>query len=756
MIKEIKEKLTAKQYARDYLNFEIKNNRTYSLSRGNNQTCLQFFEDGHFHDYKTGTHGDVIDLCAIYKHGGDKSSAVRELAGLLGIKKKTSGRWKKYVDWQMFKIDNWHKELKHKDYINSRGITDKTIKDLKLGSNEKGIVVPFQKNGYCPYYIIRTYPEKGFYKQPKNKYNENVPWGLHTINNNKDTLYITEGTFDAITLYQEGLSVLSPMGGMFSKSQLTEVLRIAKMFKKLILAFDNDEAGKEFTFKLSKILFENKIEFDVARIETDINNYYVKYKNLNFELLDGVVNLGKSFKTVSEIERFVNKNKPHSNKTDLVKLVESSKHCNRALLKIAISTPNIKFLANEIMKKYEIRFSGGGVYYYYKNNSWNQCDREKIRVYISKELGNFATGSNIKSVETTLNSLSYHPVRYNSKEIWGFQNGVLELSTGKFRAHRKEDNLTFLSEFDYDPQAECPNWINFLESVMNYDEQKITLLQEYAGYVFYPDNKEHQVCLILLGEKSANGKSTFIDAIQRLITSNIYKNPDLISTLEISEFDEQFRRIELKDSILNISSEIHPGKGNGETYFKKVMDGSIINGCRKGTQSINFVSRSKSIFACNEMPKFTETSDASSRRILFVEFNVQFVDTPKFEYQKKKNKKIGENLKKELPGIFNWVYMGYQQLKATNEFTETKEQQEIKKEFKKSTHNVFVFYDEEMNDIANNIITRQELYKIYTTWCLETGHKPSSRTKFVRLINQKIIENEKIENDDTNRRYIFK
>ncbi len=50
-------------------------------------------------------------------------------------------------------------------------------------------------------------------------------------------------------------------------------------------------------------------------------------------------------------------------------------------------------------------------------------------------------------------------------ELFNCRNGTLELPTMTFREHRKEDMLTKQAAVDYDPHAECPQWLAHLDLI---------------------------------------------------------------------------------------------------------------------------------------------------------------------------------------------------------------------------------------------------------------------------------------------------
>ncbi|MDR2184040.1 MAG: hypothetical protein LBO80_00005 [Treponema sp.] len=67
----------------------------------------------------------------------------------------------------------------------------------------------------------------------------------------------------------------------------------------------------------------------------------------------------------------------------------------------------------------------------------------------------------IKALNVTSDNLDTNPWLLNVR------NGTLDVTTGEFRAHRQEDMITKIARVDYDPQAECPAWKQFIREIRN-------------------------------------------------------------------------------------------------------------------------------------------------------------------------------------------------------------------------------------------------------------------------------------------------
>ena len=98
--------------------------------------------------------------------------------------------------------------------------------------------------------------------------------------------------------------------------------------------------------------------------------------------------------------------------------------------------------------------------------------------------------------------------------LLGVQNGVIDLKTGKFRAARQEDLITKRANVTFDPQATCPEWLKFLDTVTGGDSDVQSYMQRVVGYALTGSVRE-EVVFVLYGTGN-NGKSTFRETLHAL------------------------------------------------------------------------------------------------------------------------------------------------------------------------------------------------------------------------------------------------
>ena len=94
-------------------------------------------------------------------------------------------------------------------------------------------------------------------------------------------------------------------------------------------------------------------------------------------------------------------------------------------------------------------------------------------------------------------------------------NGTVDLRTGQLLPHRREDRITKIAGAAYDPEAACPRWLAFLDTIFCGRQDLIRFVQKAIGYALSGDTGEQ--CFFILYGTGANGKSTLLDVVQSLL-----------------------------------------------------------------------------------------------------------------------------------------------------------------------------------------------------------------------------------------------
>ena len=756
MINKIKQRLSCTEYlSRQGIHIKSGGRCVSPLRPGAKNPTSFYCEADYWYDFGSATGGDVIDLAAQLQYNGDISLAVRELSRELGIQADNyNAEWRADIQNLCNRTAAYHEALTPEDYkyLSERGLTREDADRLMIGRVTDGylrgrLFLPYFKNGAVVYYATRALPGGAF---ADNKYMkasldespsyQHIPWGLHTLNHRNDILIISEGYFDAVSWEREGYAVLSPITGNFSKTQWPDVISACRMFPRVLVIFDNDavsHAGDGFTERTSKKLFQARIPFLVAHTPEgikDVNDYYTSGGSLQALIdsaEDGLRYMAAQYTDPTELKNFIMSINRYTDSTAIASALfqpvleqRFAPAVLKSIQKSADSAPTESQITDEIIAKHQLLYVNNVGFYEWNGKVWQPISDLIAENYADQAYGKrFATYNRVKAVKNLLKSRSVCDVVFDRNPVLTFQNGTLEIESGTFRDFSQADYCSIIMDYDYDPHARCPQWERFIEDITDEEPRRAENLQFIAGYTLFSDCR-HQKVFILVGS-GGNGKSVYLEIIQALFGD---KN---VTHVEPTGLTESFQRIRLKDSLLNIGSDINSDFSKGEIreWLLKVADGTSVQACYKGMNHVDFIPRCKLVYACNALPT-AEIINGLNRRMQFIDFPCQFVEIPDPSNPKQKPRDINvvKKLNDELPGIFNWAYDGYKLLMQVGYFTDTPEQQTLMHQFEQTSNPVMVFCED--RDF-NGTVSRDDIYFWYTLWCENTGHKPLSRERFM-------------------------
>lgn len=324
----------------------------------------------------------------------------------------------------------------------------------------------------------------------------------------------------------------------------------------------------------------------------------------------------------------------------------------------------------------------------------------------------------------------------NLKILINLKNGTLEYKNGCFvhRDFQKEDMQRYQLSFDFDPEATCQRFDEFLDEVLP-EKQAQDVLMEMIGYCFIPTRRlKLEISMMLYGE-GANGKGVVYELVKDILGREHVTG----YSIGALSFDAN-TRAQLSGKLLNYSSELG-GKCNPD-MIKKLTSGEDVE--VKTLYKDVWIMRDytcKFIFNTNSLPKETEANEAFFRRWIILPFDVTI---PK----EKRDKRLPEKLKKELPGIFNRVISGIKRLLEKEDFTESELVNRTLETYKVRSNSVLQFIKKEgwIPTVSPKNIERLNakvphielgfFYEKYADFCKKNGMCATSNPTFNERIRK--------------------
>jgi len=317
-------------------------------------------------------------------------------------------------------------------------------------------------------------------------------------------------------------------------------------------------------------------------------------------------------------------------------------------------------------------YSGGGilrkdeVFYRFNGVCWESSVDDSIKHQVAKALQpSRPSAGTINGTADVIKNLVYRDDVDMLKSPDGlivFNNGVLDLNTWTMSRHDRNYFTTKAVPYDYNPIAQAPTWLNFLNEIFEGDPERIALLQEWLGYMVSP-SYEYQKIMLLLGPQRC-GKGTIGSILADLVGDLNYTGASLRSFCA-EDFLESCMHKTVAfsgDTAKNVSRSevdavietIKKVSGNDAVDFKRKYKGRMT--CKLPTRIT---------LAANHIPRLFDDSDALSGRLLVLPFNVSFFG--------REDPSLLSRLRAELSGIATWALVGLDRLKTAGRFTEPAE-----------------------------------------------------------------------------------
>lgn len=329
------------------------------------------------------------------------------------------------------------------------------------------------------------------------------------------------------------------------------------------------------------------------------------------------------------------------------------------------------------------------------------------------------------------------------KYLLNCANGYIDLKTGQLHSHDRKLFMTKNTNIPFDSNAECPTWMQFLESVFTekgeVQHEVIDFLQKSIGYALTGDTSE-QVVFFLWGT-GRNGKSTFINTVKTLFGDYAKQTNSETFTTKYNDSGINNDVARLVGSRFVSAVESEDGQRLSESLIKQLTGGEPVTARFLRKEFFEFLPQFKIFFTTNYKPVIKGDDEGIWRRIRLVPFNVTI---PKENI----DKHLPEKLHAELPGILRWAVDGCLkwQREGLGEPTTIK--------------NATNAYKDEMDLLSNFIndacvvhpeakIKLNDLYKEYLAYCEENSETPLKKVKFSNRLVMRGIEKKKSTGNQT-------
>jgi putative DNA primase/helicase len=317
--------------------------------------------------------------------------------------------------------------------------------------------------------------------------------------------------------------------------------------------------------------------------------------------------------------------------------------------------------------------------------------------------------------------------------LLGTPQGTVDLRTGQLRPADPNDRITKITATAPSPNADCPQWLEFLNQATGGDAELVRFLQLWCGYTLTGDTREH--ALIFVYGPGGNGKSVFLNIVSAILGD--YAKVAAMETFTDSASDKHPTDLAmLRGSRLVTASETEDGRAWAETKIKQMTGGDRITARFMRQDFFTYSPQFKLTIVGNHKPALRNVDEAIRRR-----FNI----VPFLHKPAKPDPTLEAELRDEMPGILRWMLAGCLEWQK-NGLKRPKVVIEATREYFEAQDVFAQWLDDECDAEPGNEWRSEktgDLYRSWSDYAVAAGEKPAGTKSFSEEMQRRGFEKHK-------------
>lgn len=372
-----------------------------------------------------------------------------------------------------------------------------------------------------------------------------------------------------------------------------------------------------------------------------------------------------------------------------------------------------------------------GEVWIYEDGVWHimtPAEEQWLRSLIHSGFDALNEPKKTSALNNTWKLLTEHPELYKRKVEWADTkvivcgNGVLDIGTREFRPHGPQRFARRKITTDYDPTAQCPQFLALLSSMFSLHpsaEAAIDMYREWLGAALAVPRltREQRKALLVVGP-SRSGKTELSSCARGLIG-------EPIASPSVSELSETFgmqnfigKSAWIRDDAVNEGDKLDPQR------FKVIVTGEPISIRRMAQHALETRLQIPVMLTANSLPRARDYSDAVYNRSIVLKLNKVISEKEAAEMRASlgvpAGLSIGEHIMAtEASGVLNWALEGLRKLLERGFFSLPDGVTEDIREFKEGNNPVAEFARAALVSEPNSKVERGDLLCAYHGWLRE-------------------------------------
>lgn len=359
----------------------------------------------------------------------------------------------------------------------------------------------------------------------------------------------------------------------------------------------------------------------------------------------------------------------------------------------------------------------------------------------SDELARWGISSRKRSnqkamIEGVKHLVAFDPDEFDQHDLlFNAKNGTVDLNTQELLPHNSLDFLTKRVDYDFDPNADSPNWIKFLTDVHGFDSDRIALWQRLFGASLL-GQRGFDRFMICYGT-GANGKSVKLGILSRLLGEYAKAASPTVFTSDKDD-SQGFNIHALRSARVVTAIEVNKGSKLNLGLIKQMTGGDPIRSAEKYQSSVEWLPVWHLFFATNHKPQVDGQDKGTKRRLLYLHFKNAIPDDKQRPFDE-----FMEFLSEELSGIYNWALVGLADY-AKNGLQVPRSIELENEVFMDEQDVIGDWLSERCEEHPSFTVVFRDLYDNYVDFSRELNQRPLGTRKFGYALDEHDFRSERI------------
>ena len=312
-----------------------------------------------------------------------------------------------------------------------------------------------------------------------------------------------------------------------------------------------------------------------------------------------------------------------------------------------------------------------------------------------------------------------------SGDIIAFANGLLDLgrlhdrAQGVVMPHTPLWFSTNCLPHRYEPEAQCPRWLDFLAEVFEGDVGRIGALARWFGYNLTGDTRQQKFALLVGPPRS--GKGTIMTVLTHVL------GVENVATPSLTSLGSRFGLAPLVGKQAAIVGDGHLGRSSDSVAvlerLKSIVGEDPQNVDLKGRPEMtNVPIKARFSISVNELPRLPDSSAALRSRMLVFPFKVSF--------EQREDHGLLNRLLGEVPGITNWALAGLRDLRRDGRLLQPEAGRAVLDDFVRLSSPQAAFVQDCCEVGPGHSVPAKVVQFAWRSWCDDNGHEAGSSSSF--------------------------